>query len=208
MIRKFVFIFTVFLVALGILATTVFRSASVRYAFNGETQDGGSDNQKASIDYSFPYQGGILPDHPAWPIKVLRDKFWYLLTASSAKKAELLLLFADKRLLAAKILFEKDKAEIAYSTLTKAEKYLEEVVTLNEENTRRGVDTVGFSSRLAKAALRHRQVIESEILPIAPEDAKPAIVKLLDYSKNAYNKVSDLLKSKGVNPPENPFETE
>ena len=206
--RRIVFILTIFFIALGILVTSVFRSASVRYAFNGESNEVGNDNKTVSIDYSFPYQGGVLPDHPAWPIKVLRDRFWYFLTYSSSKKAELLLLFADKRLIAARILFERNKPEIAYSTLTKAEKYLEEVVSLNEENTRRGVDTLEFSIKLAKATLAHRQVIEFEILPIAPEDAKPAVVKILDYPKNTYLKVSDLLKSKGITPPENPFDME
>jgi hypothetical protein len=210
MMRRIVFVLTTFFIAFGILVTSVIKSAQLDYAFTGsvsaqERPQDRSEIEDLEIDYVLRYQGSVLPDHPLWPVKALRDWLWLFITRGTSGKAELMLLFSDKRLASSKILFERDKPELAYSTLTKAEKYLEGASGLNTQNTQKGVDTVAFSTKLANASLKHREVIEKEILPIAPEDAKPGIVKTLDYPNKVFQDAQDTLNSKGVTPPENPF---
>jgi len=56
-------------------------------------------------------------------LKAIRDKLWHVLTMDASKEAELSLLCSDKRLGMSKILFERGKPELAFSTLTKGEKY-------------------------------------------------------------------------------------
>lgn len=209
MYRRILIVASTLLFAFAILFTSVLRTASVKYVFSQETeiQEGGQENTVAEIDYVLPYPGRISPDSPFWPIKAFRDRLWFLLTSNPGRKAELKLLFADKRIAMSKTLFEKDKSEIAFSTLTKAEKYLEEACAIEQENRQRGMDTSEFLTILSKASLKHRQVIE-EILTIAPEDARPEISRVQDYSKETYNKARNALQEKGLPIVENPFESE
>lgn len=209
MLRRIAYILSAFLVAFSILITSVLRTASIKYAFAlpATPQPTGTplSEKPINIDYYLAYPGSILPDSPFWFVKAARDKFWFFITTDSGKKADLALLFADKRLTAGKILFERNKPSLAFPTLTKGEKYLETAVELGKENTKKGMDTAPFWQRLANAALKHRQTIE-EILKIAPEDAKPGIIRSEDYAKNAYKEARDALNSKGVTVPENPFD--
>lgn len=209
MYRRILLVISTLVFAFAILFTSVFRTASVKYVFSQgtEIQEEGQEGRSVEIDYILPYPGRIAPDSPLWPIKAFRDKVWLMLTSNPDRKAELKLLFADKRLAMSKILFESDKSEIAFSTLTKAEKYLEEACVMEQESRQRGTDTSAFLTTLSKAALKHRQIID-EILTIAPEDAKPGIGRVQDYSKETYNKTRNALREKGIPVVENPFESE
>jgi hypothetical protein len=196
--------------AFAILFISVFRTASVKYEFSDvKTFDNHESyvlgDKDVHVEYSLPFPGKVLPDSPLWPIKALRDKVWLFLTTNDSRKAELKLLFADKRLGSAQLLFEKNKPEIGFTTLTKAEKYLEEAVTQEQINRGMELDTTEFLQRLANASLKHYEVME-EILRIAPDDAKPQVVSSQDYSKSAYETVRDALFEKGIQPPESPFD--
>ncbi|MEJ2347603.1 MAG: DUF5667 domain-containing protein [Patescibacteria group bacterium] len=208
MFKRILIVASTLILALGILLISVFRSASVKYVFSQgpETQQTTSD-EEMKIDYTLPYPGRVFPDGPLWPLKALRDKLWLILNTNPTREAELNLLFADKRIAMSKALFERDKAEIAFSTLSKSEKYLEEAYNLEEQNRKNGIDTSEFLTALSKASLKHREMID-EILKIAPEDAKPEIIKMQDYSKSVYNKTRDALQEKGLPIIENPFESE
>ena len=202
MYKKLAVTFSTILLAFFILSVSVLKAASIKYSFyQGANKDNGVIPE---IEYQLPYPGRILPDNPLWPLKALRDKLWLLVTLNRSRQAELMLLFADKRLVSSKILFENGKAGLAYSTLTKAEKYLEMASTLVDECWKSGVDSKNLSKQVALAALKHRQVQE-QLLNIAPEDAKPDIVKSMSYSKEAYTLCKNSLLSRGIPAPENPF---
>jgi hypothetical protein len=202
MFKKVAVIVATLVLAFSILSISVLKAASIRYDFSGDAKK--DNNQIPVIDYQLPYPGRILPDHPLWPLKALRDKVWLLVTLNRSRQAELMLLFADKRLVSSRILFEKGKPELAFSTFTKAEKYLEKASGIVDSCWRSGVDTKNLSTRIATAALKHREVAE-ELLNIAPEDAKPGIAAGIGYSKKAYNLCKESLISRGMLAPENPF---
>ena len=109
--------------------------------------------------------------------------------------------------MSSKYLFEKGKPNIAFSTLTKAEKYLEKSSQQNLKNKEKGIDTTSFELQLANASLKHREVI-LKLLNNAPEDLKPEMIKVINYSKKAYIDARNSLLSKGVIPPSNPFNGE
>lgn len=202
--RTAVIVFSV-LLAFLVLSFSILRAASIQYSFlpfNPQTL--ASDDTNMNINYSLPYPGEIEPDNPLWLAKVVRDRLWVIATPDPAKKAELYLLFSDKRLSAAKILFEKGKADLAYSVLDKAEKYLELAVKTEETNREAGMDSKDFLLKLANSSLKHREVL-GEIIEIAPEDARPEIIKMESYSKNSYKSARDALNSLGMPPPQNPF---
>jgi hypothetical protein len=187
-------------VAFVILSVSVLRSATPRIAYFPTVLSEKVDTTKPEkIDYLLAYQGKIGPDNTFWYVKVLRDKAWYLLTFDAEKKSELNLLFADKRLNSALELFKENKPDLGFATLTKAEKYLEMAIPDNNEGDE-------YLKKLALASLKHREVIENEIMPLSPEDIRPNVIRINDYPKEVYKKTRDLMQSKGLIAPENVFE--
>ena len=177
------------------------RSVSPKYAYSPMVLSEKDINEnKPTIDYVLAYQGKILPDNPLWYIKVVRDKVWLTFTFNPIKKAELNLLFADKRLNASLELFKKNKPDLGLSVLTKSRKYMESAGKDMGDNK-------DFYNKLALSSLKHREVIEQEILPLTPEDLRPKVIKVEDYSKLTYEKVKDNMLSIGLVPPDNIFET-
>jgi len=206
MLKKILLVCGVFAFAFAILSVSVLQSTSISYSFTAQVSESSVlGAETPGIDYQMPYQGSVLPDNPLWIFKAARDRIWYFITASPLKKAELALLFSDKRLMSAKVLFENKKPDIAVSTLTKGEKYLEVAVAQETIAGSQGYDTSAFLTRLAVASLKHRQIIES-LIPLVPEDAKPFVIKVENYAKNAYKTVREGLISKGLPVPIDPFD--
>ncbi len=196
-----------------ILSISILRSSAIRpsidvYSATPKPElKAGDTNDKIEIAYVMPFPGRILPDSPFWPLKALRDKVWLGITTNPMKKAELSLLFADKRLMSSRELFKINKPQLAFTTLTKAEKYLEEGSVIEKNERKRGFDTKSFLFTLATASLKHREIIE-EMLNIIPDDIKPEVIKAEDYSRNVYKECRDALQSQGAPVPENPFDTD
>lgn len=105
---------------------------------------------RAGVNYYLPYPG-ILPDHPLYWVKMTRDRLQLLLIADKELKAEKMLLYADKRLGAGWALIEGQKADLGVTTLTKAEKYLEQAAKLGENQS--------FKEKINKARLKHQEVL-------------------------------------------------
>lgn len=157
------------------------------------------------INYQFPTAGKVLPDNPLWTLKALRDRIWYLITSSPLKKAELALLFSDKRLISAKTLLEKDKPDLALSTLTKGEKYLEVAIDQEKIARKQDYDTSLFLIKVATASLKHYEVMEN-FMPLVPEQGKPLAIATENYPKNTYRMAKEILSSKGLTVPNCPFD--
>jgi hypothetical protein len=104
-------------------------------------------------------------------------------------------------------LFKKGEGEIAFSTFTKGEKYLA-IATEEEAIARRdGVNTDVFLVKLATASLKHLELIE-DLIQLAPEDAKPLIVKNESYAKDSYEAARNALNSRGLPVPKDPSDRE
>lgn len=199
------FILTLALASI-ILVISIFRIAQVRYVFSQSPNPTPSPSkQNQEIDYQLPFPGKITPDNVLWPFKALRDKIWLTVTINPEKKADLYLLLADKRLVDSKMLFDQNKPDLAVAVLTKAEKYLE--LSHDEERLARSqnMDTTACLEHFTLATLKHRQMIDA-MIQVAPEDAKPLIIKTQNYSKNLYNEARNGLLEAGLPVPNNPFE--
>ncbi len=147
-----------------------------------------------TVDYYLPYPG-ILPDNILYPLKMVRDKILLILTFDSVKKAERLLLFADKRANAAKALIEGGKVELGISTITKGEKYLEQAIAQAEKAKQAGKDTTALYEKLAQATLKHQEVLTGVLVKV-PDTAKGAIQDALRYSRQGYETVSRVIEQK------------
>lgn len=113
---------------------------------------------KPKVDYLLVYPG-ILPDHFLYPLKMIRDRAWLFLTTGSRRKAEVMLLFADKRLGAGRALIEGGKQGLGVTTLTKGEKYLEEAVAQLEQAKDKGEDIGELNKKFTKAVAKHEEIL-------------------------------------------------
>lgn len=198
MLQKGALIIASLVFGFAVLFTSIIRTTSPNYVFseNRTEQESNLSISVSEIDYYLPYPG-ILPDHFLWPVKALRDKIRLFVAVDPAKKAEVALLLADKRVGMARELIRGGKSELGVSTATKAEKYLEQVFEEEERARVGGRDTVNLLIRLAKASLKHQEVIES-VISLAPEEAQPILVQTRDGYKDIYGKVAQVLQEKNV----------
>lgn len=115
----------------------------------------------ATIDYPLPYPG-ILPDNPLYFMKALRDRVVSFFKFDPLKKAEFNLLMADVRLNAAQYLFAKgeSKYSLAETTISKAENYFYNSLTMVTEAKQQGMQVNDFVSKLIIASQKHQQVIK------------------------------------------------
>jgi len=187
--------------AFGILTASVYRTSAQTVAPNfkveslememTEGEEEATPEAKEPVDYVLPWPG-ILPDHFLYPLKMVRDRIWLFLTTDPLNKAELLLKFADKRIYSAQLLFDKGKAEQGLSTATKAEKYLERAINQEKVAREKGKDTAAFLEKLAKATLKHEEIL-LEMKEKIGETGKSVIDTTLEYSRQGYQQVMEVL---------------
>lgn len=194
-LRNLTLVLVALVFATGILVTSVVRTTaqtSPRFKVTPLTNITPTPSvtpTPAKVDYYLAYPG-ILPDHFLYSLKMVRDKILLTLTFDPVKKAELMLLYADKRLGAGKALIEGGKTELGLSTLTKAGKYLEQAVAQAEEAKKAGKDVKVLYEKLAGATLKHEEVL-SELETKVPDEAKSAIEATKKYAQAGYEKVSE-----------------
>lgn len=113
----------------------------------------------AATTYQLPYPG-ILPGHPFYFFKSLRDKIWGVMISNPLKKAEFDLLQADKSIASAELLF-KQKAEksLIFSQLADAGTYFSEALDKSVAAKKQGMDHNDLTKRMAVANQRHQEVV-------------------------------------------------
>lgn len=185
--------------ALGVLGVSLFRTASPDFAFYQPADTYSQKGFLSPVEYYLPHHG-ILPDHLLWPVKAARDKVWIELTRDPIRRAQLLLLFSDKRISMANELVKNGQGNLAVTTAVKGEQYLEEAFRAFEEAEARGMDTADFLQKFARATLKHREILEA-FISIAPNDAKPVIVESLNTPKSLYERSVQELGRKGIDIP-------
>lgn len=117
--------------------------------------------QKVTLapEYELPYPG-ILPDHPFYILKVVRDRIVIFFTKKPQDKVSLYILLADKRLAMGEKLVEKKKEKQAAETISKGEKYLLRAVDvlwmMKSKNTN---PDVGLVNKIATSVAKHKEVV-------------------------------------------------
>ncbi|MEX1052244.1 MAG: DUF5667 domain-containing protein [Patescibacteria group bacterium] len=148
-----------------------------------------TEDQK--VVYELPYPG-ILPDHPLYFFKAIRDKILDFSTRDKLKKVDLYILFSDKRARMAQLLSDKGKMDQAITTMSKSEKYFLKIPKLLIQSKEQGeapknelIDRVKASNK------KHREVIQ-ELLKTAPEGEQYRITEILMINENSQNDLENL----------------
>lgn len=162
------------------LATAVFPAAPKEVSVEAE-----------QVEYTLPYPG-ILPDNPLFFIKNIRDSFWGFLTRDYHKKAELMLLFSDKRVAMASELSEKGKWELAADSLEQSESDFKKAISAVAQAKKQGNGPPGdFVQTLKLSNAKHRQVIET-LLKETPQGSGTNLQTTLERNKKLSQELSRL----------------
>ncbi len=157
--RMFSFLGATLVMGLGVLVLVMSIFSSVARGASGESVANTPPVVVSKIEYYLPYPG-ILPDSPIYKVKMVRDRVVLWLTFGEQKKAEKELLYANKRIGAAVALADGGKKELAVSTATKAEKYLESAMARVDKLLAAGVDAKSLKLELEKATVKHKEILQ------------------------------------------------
>lgn len=153
--------------------------------FFAEEQKESTASSIVKYDLAYP---GILPDHPLYKLKVLRDKISLTFISDPRKKIDFYLLQADKGILATAMLIDKNKISLAEQTALKAENNM----TLISDALRpyyyrqrpnlSSPQTKTMLQKLKTASLKHQEVLNS-VLKRVPKENQKTFETVLYFSK-------------------------
>lgn len=189
--RRVLFALPSIFLASIILTLSIFKT--IQPKFNLGPTPAPVSNQiilQTTANYSLPMGEWIGPDSILWPIVALSDRINVISSFNPKDRALVLLSLADRRLVAAQVLFKQGKSQLALGVLTKAEKYLESASLAEKVARLKGENTDDILHKLSMASLAHIETIESLLLD-CPEQARPMIVVISDYPKRLYNETNN-----------------
>lgn len=197
MFKRMVAILTVLSFAIWVLLASLSKvtTAKLSYAtasleFSVSATSAPTIAVQPKIEYFLAYPG-ILPDNPLYKIKMIRDKVWLWLTTEKVRRAELYLLYADKRVGAGKVLVEGNQVPLGISTLTKGEKYLEKAIEETKRAKTEGRKTDSLEENIKKASLKYEEIL-TDLQEKVNAEGKAGFDDLLKSLKNLQERAQNL----------------
>ena len=140
--------------------------------------------------YQLPYPG-LLPGHPLYILKVIRDNILIFTTRDNQKKAKLYLHLSDKNMSTAIALINEGKEQAAIEQLKTAERrFLLIPPILQELKNQGGEYASAFIVDLSQSNQKHREVIILVIGKVTESD-----IDVLDELLEQNTKAEELLKN-------------
>lgn len=155
------------------------------------TQSQSINIEEKEVLYQLPYPG-LLPDHPLYFVKVIRDNILLFTTRDNYKKANLYLHLSDKHMAASIELANKGTEQLATNELVKAEdKFMQIPDLLQEIKEQGGSYPSDFTLELYQSNAKHKQVITDvmEKTTQAEIDTLQALLKKNEEAKVALDKL-------------------
>lgn len=148
-------------------------------------------SEQAPQEYVLPYPG-ILPDHPLYFLKALRDRILEALIVDPQRKAEFYLLQADKRLNMG-IFFDAKGIKVkAAESITIAEEFMAKSIDgLFAFKNAGSVVPASMVDRLEKSTAKHIEVLETMLINAA-EAEKVALSAALEKVKELQARLTQL----------------
>lgn len=141
--------------------------------------------------YTLPYPG-LLPDHPLYLFKIIRDRITEFATRENLKKAEFYLLASDKRTAMSLALAKKGRDKLAVDTFTKGEKYFFNIPKLVIESKKQGVSAPsGFIDTLKLSNAKHHEIGEILIKDL-PQGMNDSLMEALRLNESLKSEIEKL----------------
>lgn len=137
------------------------------------------------VMYELPYPG-LLPGHYLYPLKMMRDRVVEWLTFDRGKKIELMVLYADKRMAAAKVLLERGEEDLGVETGLKAMMYQERAISMIEEIKAEGENVGVWANSLERGTAKYRETWRGLVEKVS-EKTRPRMDEYKDRA-NEHNK--------------------
>jgi len=150
-----------------------------------------ADAAQAKVSYALPYPG-VLPDHPLYILKRVRDYILEQVIAEPVKKAEFYILQGDKRLQMGVLLTASGKQELAETTISKGEKYMEKAVAVLIEHQKTGNTVPKYVADHLQLSLAKHEEMLSEMLPVAPDGQKNGLTESLTRVRQSIELAKEL----------------
>lgn len=146
-----------------------------------ESSGASINTSQQKVIYDLPYPG-ILPDHPLYFLKIIRDRSTEFLTRDTIKKTQLYLLYSDKRVAMAMALSKKGKSQLAITSFSKGEKYFAKIPQLLITAKSQGSPAPSsFIETLKQSNAKHTELI-GELIKNTPEGEQESINQLLNFN--------------------------
>ena len=140
------------------------------------------------VDYKLPYPG-ILPDHPLYRFKKIRDFIIYSLNRSPQKRIELNLLFADKKIVMAQTLLEKRETDLAVDTLLDSQMDLFKAASLLPVLSEKNILPVGLSDKISLSSQKHSEIINMIYTSVSDLSQKEKVTEAQKLNNQAKSQI-------------------
>lgn len=148
----------IFLLILNAVRISVFALPNLQ-----ETQDA-SETKTSVIVYTLPFPG-ILPNHPLYFLKTLRDALIEKMITNDVKKAEFYMLQADKRLQMSIVLLGSENKELTVAMRSDALMYREKSLTLLTKASAKNKAVPRYVlEKLLLSAKKHEEVLQDMVV--------------------------------------------
>ena len=139
--------------------------------------------QSGTVDYALAWPG-MLPDHPLYKLKVLRDKVVFMLVKNPVKRLEYYLFLADKGMYATKLLVDKGNIPLAKETAYKAEHNYTQLVTEYKWMYWYAKPIPSdLDQKIQIAGLKHQQVLTDIINEVPNQEDKNSFSQVAGFSR-------------------------
>jgi len=123
-------------------------------------QENSPQTPSQTVNYVLPFPG-LLPGHPLYGLKVMRDKVYDFFLTDALKKAEFKLLMADKRVAMGQILHDMGQPDLAEETLSKALNYYRQVFGLLEKVPKVSGENRSLDTKTYTAGLKYQEILNN-----------------------------------------------
>lgn len=115
------------------------------------------------VVYPLPYPG-ILPDHPLYVFKQIRDQILLLLITNPVRRIEFHILLADKHLNMGIFLVEKGKSKLAVTTISRGVAYLGKAEVYLFQIPGGGTpEMLSLKDRFEQSLGKHQEIVDALI---------------------------------------------
>ena len=151
----------------------------------------GAEAFPTPVDYSLPYPG-LIPDHPLYPLKRLRDWLLIVFTRDPVKKIELHILLADKKLVMGELLYDKRKTKLSVETFYEGEIEQSNAVAVLSVYKTSDNPPVGLTDKLELSVKKHKEVMLGISAGVTDIELQKKLQQALSMNNRAYSQIQSL----------------
>jgi len=174
-----------------VTAFILVRSVTAVSSLPSPTPDSADAKRTVPVEYSLPYPG-MLPDHPLYILKTVRDKIMEFLISDPIRKIEFYILQSDKYVNAGVLLIDQQKETLAKSAFSAANAYKKQAVTLSDTLGKQGGMLPQYiSERLGKSLMKQEEVITSiaERIPQSYKEVFVGFISVIHGIQEEFSKI-------------------